>query len=210
MWLFSSSCASCGAPANGVCNECVSGLEPAVVPPLLAISSSTVLCSYVGVGAELVHAVKFRNHRQVLGPLTDALATSIGSAGFDTIVSVPAHPGRRRQRGFDIPELMAKRLSKRLGVPVSRPLTRVDAGAQHERGRIERQSIEFRATQRVPERILLVDDVVTTGATAVACAITLGLAGARDISFVALAATPDHNPANVPDAVLPEAVVASR
>lgn len=189
MRIFHSSCASCGATANGICSECVHALEPAVVPDLLAVESATVLCRYSGVGATILQALKFRNNRQVLGPLVDALAASLTSE-YDAIVAVPSHPERRRERGFDIPELMAKRLSKALGVAVATPLSRVDDGSQTGRPRAERLGIEFRASDRVPERILLVDDIVTTGATAVSCALTLGLAGARSVSFVALAATP--------------------
>lgn len=194
MWLFQNTCVVCNEPASGVCGACVDQLAPPEVPPLLAVDTATVLCSYEGVGAELVTAIKYENRRQALSPLVDALAATLHS-NFDAVVAVPSHPVRRRERGFDVPELIAKRLSKRLGVPVARPLTRVDNGAQQGRGRAERQGVEFRASDRVPERILLVDDVVTTGATAVACALTLGLAGARSTSFVALAATPAPNAA---------------
>jgi len=189
MWLFESTCVVCGDQANGVCDSCVSQLESPIVPPLLAVESATVLCSYEGIGAELVTAIKYRNRRQALTPLCDALATTLPS-DFDAIVAVPANPSRRRERGFDVPELIARRLGKRLDVPVESPLSRVDDGSQQGRDKADRQGVEFRAASRVPERILLVDDVITTGATAVACAITLGLAGARSISFVALAATP--------------------
>ena len=199
MWLFQSTCVVCESSANGVCERCVDSLEPAEVPQLLAVRSATVLCSYEGVGAELVTAIKYQNKRQALTPLCDALAASLPT-DFDAIVAVPANPARRRERGFDVPELIAKRLSKRMGIPVMTPLHRADDGSQQGRGKAERQGVEFRAAERVPERVLLVDDVITTGATAVACAITLGLAGARSISFVALAATP------TPRGVVPAAV----
>ena len=189
VWLLESECVVCGVSANGVCGDCVAKLEPAAVPPLLAINDATVLCAYSGVGAELVTAIKFHNRRLALTPLCDALAPSLPQ-NFDAIVSVPANPVRRRERGFDVPELIARRLSRRLKVPVIEPLTRVDDGSQHDRSREERSDVEFRAEQGVPERILLVDDVITTGATAISCAITLGLAGARSTHFVALAATP--------------------
>lgn len=193
MWLFQSTCVVCDDPASGVCARCVDLLEPPQVPALLAVDQATVLCSYSGIGAELVTAIKYENRRQALRPLVDALASTLPNT-FDAIVSVPSNFERRRTRGFDVPELIAKRLSKLLDIPVAAPLTRVDGGAQQGRGRAERQGVEFRATSRVPERVLLVDDVVTTGATAVACALTLGLAGARSTSFVALAATPSPFP----------------
>lgn len=187
--LFGNECVVCEIPANGVCGSCVGKLDAPEVPPLLAVSSSTVLCAYAGVGAEMVSAIKFHNRRQALTPICDALAPSLPQ-DLDAIVAVPAHAGRRRERGYDVPELMARRLSKRLDVPVIEPLSRIDGGAQHDRTREERGEVEFRSTQNVPERVLLVDDVVTTGATAVACAVSLGLVGARFIHFVALAATP--------------------
>ncbi len=189
MWLFQSTCVVCNDPASGVCDRCVDQLEPPQVPALLAVESATVLCSYEGIGAELVTAIKYHNRRQALGPMCDALAAVL-PRDFDALVSVPAHPARRRERGFDVPELIARRLSKRLDIPVATPLKRVDDGSQQGRGRSDRQGVEFRAEARVPERLLLIDDVVTTGATAVSCALTLGLAGARSVSFVALAATP--------------------
>ena len=194
--LFGSECVVCGVAANGICGTCVDRLEPPVVPPLLAIDDAVVLCSYSGIGAELVTAVKYHNKRLALSPLCDALAGGLSSE-FDAIVAVPADPSRRRERGFHVPELIAKRLSRRIEVPVVEPLTRADSGSQQGRSREERAAVEFRASGRVPERVLLVADVVTTGATAVACALTLGLAGARHISFVALAATPPPMPVAV-------------
>lgn len=162
---------------------------PATVPPLLGFANATVLFSYEGIGSDLVRAIKYRNRRQGLSALVTALAGSL-SHDIDAIVAVPGQEARRRERGYHVPDLMAARLSRRLRVPVISPLFRVDDGSQQDRSRAERQAVEFRASSMVPERILLVDDVVTTGATAVACGITLGLAGARHLELVALAATP--------------------
>lgn len=189
MWLLDSSCSVCQSPANGICGSCVETLEPATVPPLLGFAGATALFSYEGVGADLIRAIKYRNRRQGLSALVAALAGSL-SDEVDAIVAVPGQATRRRERGYHVPDLMAAGLSKRLSVPVISPLMRVDDGSQQDRTRAERQAVEFRASSMVPERILLVDDVVTTGATAVACGITLGLAGARSVELVALAATP--------------------
>lgn len=189
MWFLEDSCDICGASAHGICDSCVAQLASAEVPSLLSIESATALFSYEGVGAELLQALKFDNRRRALGPLVDALAQSL-SRDFDAIVAVPGHPVRVRERGVDLPAVMARRLSRRLGVGVASPLLRVDDGSQTRRDRSERLSIEFRSVRSAPERVLLVDDVVTTGATAVACADALRVAGSTDISFAALAATP--------------------
>lgn len=199
MWLLDSSCTVCHAPANGICASCVRSLGDPVVPMLLGFANATVLFSYEGVGADLVRAIKYRNRRQGLSALMTALATSL-TREVDAIVAVPAQPSRRRERGYHVPDLMADRLSKRLKVPVVDPLVRVDDGSQLGRDRQQRQAVQFTTSGVVPERLLLVDDVVTTGATAVACGITLGLAGARHVELVALAATP---PAPRPESTAP-------
>lgn len=189
MWLFEDSCVICDASAKGVCDACVGQLVTANISPLLSIEGATALFSYEGVGAELLQALKYKNRRSALGPLVDALSESLSSE-FDAIVAVPGHPVRVRERGVDLPAVMARRLSRRLEVPTAEPLLRVDDGSQTHRDRFERLSIEFRAIRSAPDRVLLVDDVVTTGATAVACADALRVAGAKAISVAALAATP--------------------
>lgn len=189
MWLFEDACVACDAPAHGICDVCVDRLVSADPPSLLSIETATALFSYEGVGAEVVQALKFKNRRSVLGPLVDALSAVLTDE-VDAIVAVPGHPVRVRERGVDIPAVMARRLSRRLGVPTAEPLLRVDDGSQTGRDRFERLSIEFRAVRSAPSRVLLVDDVITTGATAVACAEALRVAGSTSIDFAALAATP--------------------
>lgn len=189
MWLLQSECAVCGVSANGLCRRCSEDLVPPSVPPLLAINHATVLCSYEGTGAELLQALKFQNRRQALGPIAAALAPGLPD-DIDAIVPVPPDPARLRERGYHVPSLLAKHLSRQTGAPVVSPLERVVSAPQTGRSRAERQGVQFTTMQLAPERVVLVDDVVTTGATAVACAIALGLAGARHISFTAIAATP--------------------
>ena len=192
VWLLGSECVVCSVPARGVCTGCTEKLEPPVVPPLLAIESAVVLCSYEGVGADLIRAVKYGNRRQAITPMVDALVPSLPN-DVDAVVSVPSNPVRVRERGYDLTATLANRIGQRIGAPVITPLVRVSGGTQKGKGRDERKNVEFRAAVAVPERVLLVDDVVTTGATAVACAIALGLAGARSTTFVALGATPANS-----------------
>lgn len=189
MWFLDESCVICDAAANGICQTCVGRLIAAEPPRLLDISDVTTLFSYEGVGAELLQSLKFDNRRAALGTLVDALCEALPT-DVDAIVAVPGHPVRVRERGVDLPAVMARRISRRLGIAIAEPLLRVDDGSQTARDRSERLSIEFRAVRKAPHRVLLVDDVVTTGATAVACADALRVAGTTSVSFAALAATP--------------------
>jgi len=156
-----------------------------------------VLCSYEGTGADLLQALKFQNRRQALGPIAEALAPGLAD-DIDAIVPVPPDPERLRERGYHVPALLAKQLSRRTGAPVVSPLERVVAQQQTGKSRAERQSVQFTTMRMVPERVVLVDDVVTTGATAVACAVALGLAGARHITLAAIAATPSPERSRLP------------
>jgi len=113
----------------------------------------------------------------------------------DAVVPVPLHPRRLRARGFNPAATLARDLARARGVPV-RPaaLRRVrDTGSQTSRGRTERrQNVRgaFAATGRVPGRIWLVDDVVTTGATLEEAARALRRAGARVVIGLCAARTP--------------------
>ena len=153
------------------------------------MTHAVALCSYEGVGAELIRVIKYRNRRQPIGPMVEALAPSL-SHDIDVVVAVPSAPERIRERGFDLTGALAKRLARKLQVEVANPLERVSKRAQIGAGRTERENIAFRTRCPVAGRVLLVDDVVTTGATALACAVALGAGGADAVSFVALAATP--------------------
>ena len=113
--------------------------------------------------------------------------------GYDCIVPVPA-TGRRR--GYNVPERMAQPLARALGIPLfPHALCRIRAG-KHQAGlpldeRLANVAGAFRAQE--PEtvegkRVLLVDDVITTGATAAACAQALLSAGAESVFAVAMAA----------------------
>src|SRR5947199_10762210 len=114
------------------------------------------------------------------------------------LVPVPLHPSRRRRRGFNQAAQIATALSRRCGLLVADCLERTGGGgrmSQVGRGREERLDaldglIRVRPGAPVPMRALLVDDVVTTGSTLVACAGALAQAGVREIGAVVYARTP--------------------
>ena len=109
---------------------------------------------------------------------------------------VPVHAQRRRQRGFDQAELLARGVGERLRLPVVPALERAARTmAQHQLGRRERQSnvsqafgVAPRYAEEVRDRwLLLIDDVVTSGATLAGCARALYGAGAFAVSALTLA-----------------------
>lgn len=125
-------------------------------------------------------------------PVPDPVAGA--AVGYDCIIPVPASS---RRRGYNVPERMARPLSHALGLPLlPKALCRARAG-RHQAGlsleeRLVNVAGAFRAQE--PElvegkRVLLVDDVITTGATAAACAQALLDAGAHSVFAVALAAS---------------------
>lgn len=167
-------------------------LPPSVPPDLRPdIDRVVALFGYHDLGSELLVQLKFRNRRQALRPLTRALVSALKSQEFDAIVPVPGHSGRLRSRGYDLPNLVARRLAAGLDVAVASRLCRVDDGSQIGRSRQDRLAgARFVNNGSCRGRVLLVDDVVTTGATARACAVALRSAGATAVDLAVLAATP--------------------
>jgi predicted amidophosphoribosyltransferase len=149
------------------------------------------LLAYDGPGRALVARLKYRNERAALGRLAAALAGA-APGGAGVLTWVPTSAARRRQRGFDQAELLARAVGRRLGLRC-RPLLRRRPGpAQTGRSRAERRAAPPTFTARRPTTgtVLLVDDVVTTGATASAAARALRAAGADRVVLLAAARTP--------------------
>jgi ComF family protein len=113
------------------------------------------------------------------------------------LVPAPLHPARLRRRGFNQAERLARAIERRAGVPVADCLARAGPRAtQMGRGRAARLTgiagaIALRREARAPPgRIIIVDDVITTGATLAACADALDQDGASEIAAIAYARTP--------------------
>ena len=114
--------------------------------------------------------------------------------GFDVIVPMPLHWRKRWRRGFNQAALLAREIARRTHMPISYALRRVKhTGAQAGLTNAKRRqnvSGAFRARPRAAlagKRVLLIDDVLTTGATAASCARALRLAGAREVTLLTLA-----------------------
>lgn len=195
-------CAACGvdaAAAPPLCRRCrvALGLERG---RQLRVGSPAfdcwAACGYEGPGGALVRALKFGGR---VG-LADAMAAQIAAhtpPGLlrGVIVPAPVHPEHRRRRGVDHAAVLAQALARRLRLPVSACLARRgDAQPQVGRGRSERVrgpagTVVVRPDVVAPYEALLVDDVVTTGATLAACADALRGAGSRRIAALVYART---------------------
>ncbi len=143
-----------------------------------------------------VHLLKYRRVRALAVPLGTLLVDAsrvLPAEPTPVLCPVPLHWSRRFWRGFNQCELLACELSQKTGWPACRILYRVrSTGAQVGRARAERLSSVRRAFSvckgvDVPERVLLVDDVFTTGATLDACAEALKNSGVRIVEAIVLA-----------------------
>jgi competence protein ComFC len=192
-------CWSCRGHAPGgraLCRSCRRALAFLSREPV-AIAGVRVWApvAYEGAARDLVRALKFRGALSLAGEMAALVVASAPRALLrGTLVPVPLHPVRLRRRGFNQAAVLAEAVAARTGLETCDCLRRRGPGSrQVGRGRAARLSkpagsIEARAS--VPEVALLVDDVVTTGATLAACAAALREAGAKDVAALAFARTP--------------------
>jgi len=144
---------------------------------------------------ELIHLFKYGRVQPLAQPLGRLLAVALPrDLEFDVIVPMPLHWRKRWQRGFNQSALLASEIGRRTHIPVRNGLRRIrptatQAGLTNAKRR-QNVSGAFRARPRLPmhgQRVLLVDDVMTTGATAASCARALKIAGAKRVTLLTLA-----------------------
>ena len=162
------------------------------IPPPEPLSGLWAAFAYAGAGRELLARFKYRNQRACVGWVASAMAGALPpELPAAAVTWAPTSPQRRRRRGFDQAELLARALGKETGLPVVSLLKRIDAAGQTGRSRSQRSSAPvFHSRRPPPTAVLVVDDVITTGATLQAAASTLIRAGARQVDAVVAGATP--------------------
>ena len=203
-------CLGCGREGDLICPSCRQSL-PSIRLPLCQRCGATVsegnLCRscinypltidgirsvflFQSTVRQAILQLKYRHLKTIATPLSELLAEYLGSHPLkgEVIIPVPLHPKRLRERGYNQASLLAKELSRLVGLPVVEDtLIRVrDALPQaRTRSAIERRrnvQDAFVCHQGLEgKQILLIDDVCTTGATLDACATALKAAGASSV-----------------------------
>jgi competence protein ComFC len=182
-------CARCGLPtafATFVCEEC-KNVD-------FGFASTRAPLKYDGVGKKLVHALKYRGYKRVVEKLAAPLMLQVlDNTRFDAVVPVPLHRSRLRKRGFNQAELLARGVAEKMKATVSDTLEvvrstrdQVELSAAQRRANV---AGAYSATGPLRGKILLVDDVFTTGATMSACATSLVRAGAQEVHALSLCRT---------------------
>lgn len=194
--FFDSRCAGCDRVGPVLCRSCRFALAAPVALP----RSTDVIAAlpFAGRPRDVILGFKYGNRRQlghhIAGLLVNRLlAEGVVPDAVDVVTWAPTSRKRRRRRGFDQAELVAQRVAAQLGVPCRRLLER-DGDDLPQTGRDRASRLHgpvFRASPRAAgERVLVVDDVVTTGATLRSAADALHRAGASRVVRAALATTP--------------------
>ncbi len=184
----------CGLPLAaglGTCGRCRRGRQ--------LFSAGASLGPYEGTLRVVLHELKYAGRRRAAGRLAEALlaepAVRALVATSDVIVPVPLHPRRLRERGFNQAALLAHEIARRAGRPacpdalVRRLDTVPQAGltAAARRRNVQGAFAVRRKASVAGRTVTLVDDVLTTGATVLACARQLTDAGAREVRLVTVA-----------------------
>jgi competence protein ComFC len=186
-WIGDDVCAKCGRPSASPVPRCSDCRDRD-----LAFDRARAAAAYEGPARDVLKSFKLRGERRTAREIARWMvpaALSLGPA--DVLTWVPSTKRSDAERGFNPAEELARRLARSLALRRARLLTKVrptaDQAGLSRRERRTNLRGAFAPILRVPARVLLVDDVMTTGATVDECAIALKAGGAERVSVVTFA-----------------------
>ena len=184
-------CATCSEPFPGAITESFSCANCA--HRVLHFTSAVAVYRSRGVVRKIIHDFKYGRQVHLRHPVAEWLVETLDDPRlhgrrFDVLIPVPLHPARKRERGFNQAELLAEALSARSKFPTSNALERIryttTQTAFDRSERMENLHNAFRLRKKADvrgSRVLLIDDVLTTGSTLSECARVLKVAGAISV-----------------------------
>lgn len=205
--IFPRFCVGCDRIGSFLCPNCYAQIPFCALPVKLSLEPSfldsvTAMAEYGEPISNAIHALKYQGVREVGALCAQLLYQCVDIPPIDVIVSVPLHAKRQAERGFNQSQLIATELGRLLHIPVVPLLTRVKYSAPQARI-ADRQlrlnhladcfalnpalTAQHKLLCQHASRILLIDDVCTTGTTLYECAKILKQAGAERVHAVTLA-----------------------
>jgi ComF family protein len=186
-WLGDDACAKCGRPADTPVPRCSDCRDRDV-----AFDRARAAAAYEGPAREVLKSFKLRGERRTAREIARWMVPAALSLGRTDIVTwVPSTRRSEAERGFNPAEELARHLSRSLALRRARLLTKIrttadQAGLTRTQRRANLRGA-FAPAARIPARVLLVDDVMTTGSTVDECASALKTAGAQRVTVVTFA-----------------------
>lgn len=187
-------CPHCLSPRRGKepCQYCLKG-------GMQNLSAAYSAFHYHGPVQRLVTRLKFQSCLLAIGPLADGMLASLDGSGFDALVPIPLHKDRLRERGFNQAALLGQVVSDALSIPMLDALKRIRGGRPqsslpHHKRRKNVKDAFIAIGEVSGMKLLLVDDVRTTGSTARACATELIKGGASEVCLLTAAVAPAQLP----------------
>lgn len=186
---FPRACAGCLEPGELLCDGCADAARPAPERAFDGFDRCVSAFVHEGAPRAALLAAKLGGERRGLAQLAARIPLiDPTSSRHDVVTSVPDTYRTRAQRGGSVAGDLARRYAHRAGIPYAMLLRKrvatLDHGGATRAQRLADQRDAYAPARAAPARVLLVDDVVTTGATAAACAAALVSAGARELVLV--------------------------
>ncbi len=205
----------CAIPEGSLCRSCLDSLPLApakeevylrftkMAREKVCVSAACALMSFSDDKAyrNIIHGLKYSGIRSIgmeFGAMLASRLISEEMTGYDLVVPLPIHAAKKRERGYNQSDLIAEAIASALGIPAEKNLvkravytrTQTSLGAESRAGNVESIFLPKKntAARLKGKRVLLADDVITTGATVNSCAEALLIGGAARVDVAAIAA----------------------